>query len=202
MSELELATYDSWFNPIVNAIPTVIPDGFIYLRAMPGTCHSRMTRRDRLEEGKVCTPILLLCCRFNLGWVNSDRSLSSPTSPLTHYPEQRYPCHTWRSCTGIMRSGCISQVAALTRSRQVALASGCHPFVLSVQRFGLCRLDCLPAQAAVGALICVPALQARMESTSSHHLVASELAQLTVPNPHRDIRDKVFGVSECLCERC
>ncbi|DBB02914.1 TPA: hypothetical protein ACH3X1_013516 [Trebouxia sp. C0004] len=53
MSDLELNIYDSWFEPVVQASPTLIPDGFIYLRATPNICMNRLKRRHRAEEGGV-----------------------------------------------------------------------------------------------------------------------------------------------------
>ncbi|KAL3159895.1 hypothetical protein ABBQ38_010291 [Trebouxia sp. C0009 RCD-2024] len=50
MSDLELNIYDSWFEPVVQASPSLIPDGFIYLRATPDICMGRMKRRSRQEE--------------------------------------------------------------------------------------------------------------------------------------------------------
>ncbi|XP_074273333.1 uncharacterized protein LOC141596947 [Silene latifolia] len=53
MSEMEINIYDSWFDPVVSCMPGLIPDGFIYLRASPDTCHKRMMLRKRSEEGGV-----------------------------------------------------------------------------------------------------------------------------------------------------
>ncbi|GAV80479.1 dNK domain-containing protein [Cephalotus follicularis] len=53
MSEMEISIYDSWFDPVVSCLPGLIPDGFIYLRASPDTCHKRMMLRKRAEEGGV-----------------------------------------------------------------------------------------------------------------------------------------------------
>ena len=53
MSDLELSVYDSWFEPIVDVIPTIVPDGFIYLQADPDTCMRRLIRRQRAEEKTV-----------------------------------------------------------------------------------------------------------------------------------------------------
>ena len=53
MSELELAVYESWFAPVVSAMPGLIPDGFIYLRAEPSTCFDRKNVRSRMEEDGV-----------------------------------------------------------------------------------------------------------------------------------------------------
>lgn len=53
MNEMEISIYDSWFDPVVSCLPGLIPDGFIYLRATPDTCHKRMQLRKRTEEGGV-----------------------------------------------------------------------------------------------------------------------------------------------------
>ncbi|RAL38733.1 hypothetical protein DM860_002711 [Cuscuta australis] len=53
MNEMEISIYDSWFDPVVSTLPGLIPDGFIYLRASPDTCHKRMMLRKRDEEGGV-----------------------------------------------------------------------------------------------------------------------------------------------------
>ncbi|KAF3793196.1 Deoxycytidine kinase [Nymphaea thermarum] len=53
MNEMEISIYDSWFDPVVSCLPGLIPDGFIYLRASPDTCHKRMMLRKRAEEGGV-----------------------------------------------------------------------------------------------------------------------------------------------------
>ncbi|KAK7322386.1 hypothetical protein VNO77_25765 [Canavalia gladiata] len=53
MNEMEISIYDSWFDPVVSSLPGLIPDGFIYLRASPDTCHKRMLLRKREEEGGV-----------------------------------------------------------------------------------------------------------------------------------------------------
>lgn len=53
MNEMEISIYDSWFDPVVSVLPGLIPDGFIYLRASPDTCHKRMLLRKRTEEGGV-----------------------------------------------------------------------------------------------------------------------------------------------------
>ena len=50
---MEISIYDSWFDPVVSCLPGLIPDGFIYLRASPDTCHKRMMLRRRAEEGGV-----------------------------------------------------------------------------------------------------------------------------------------------------
>ncbi|XXG73561.1 hypothetical protein AAC387_Pa07g2459 [Persea americana] len=53
MNEMEISIYDSWFDPVVSVLPGLVPDGFIYLRASPDTCHKRMKLRKRTEEGGV-----------------------------------------------------------------------------------------------------------------------------------------------------
>jgi hypothetical protein len=41
MGDVELAVYDSWFGPILDSNPSLVPDGFIYLRCKPDTCMER-----------------------------------------------------------------------------------------------------------------------------------------------------------------
>lgn len=53
MSEMELSIYDSWFDPIVSSLPGLVPDAFIYLRAEPEICYSRLLNRARAEENTV-----------------------------------------------------------------------------------------------------------------------------------------------------
>nr|XP_017178807.1 uncharacterized protein LOC103401315 isoform X2 [Malus domestica] len=53
MNEMEISIYDSWFDPVVSSLPGLVPDGFIYLRASPDTCHQRMKLRKRAEEDQV-----------------------------------------------------------------------------------------------------------------------------------------------------
>ncbi|GKV09082.1 hypothetical protein SLEP1_g20629 [Rubroshorea leprosula] len=53
MNEMEISIYDSWFDPVLSCLPGLVPDGFIYLRASPDTCHKRMLLRKRAEEGGV-----------------------------------------------------------------------------------------------------------------------------------------------------
>ncbi|XP_057872720.2 uncharacterized protein LOC131078898 isoform X3 [Cryptomeria japonica] len=53
MNEMELSIYDSWFDPVVSVLPGLVPDGFIYLRASPVTCHRRLQLRKRTEENSV-----------------------------------------------------------------------------------------------------------------------------------------------------
>lgn len=50
---VQLAIYDSWFDPVLATLPTLVPNGFIYLRANPETCYRRMQKRSRSEESTV-----------------------------------------------------------------------------------------------------------------------------------------------------
>lgn len=50
LSELEADLYNAWLYPMINALPSLIPDGFIYLRVEPDVCMERLQRRARGEE--------------------------------------------------------------------------------------------------------------------------------------------------------
>ena len=47
MNDMEMSIYNSWFEPMINSMPALIPDAFIYLRADPSTCFGRMHSRGR-----------------------------------------------------------------------------------------------------------------------------------------------------------
>jgi len=67
MSDLELSVYDSWFSPIVSALPTIVPDGFIYLKSTPETCMRRLLLRSRAEESTVPSSLNNTCLKlFNI----------------------------------------------------------------------------------------------------------------------------------------
>ncbi|XP_010460024.1 PREDICTED: deoxycytidine kinase-like [Camelina sativa] len=70
MNEMEISIYDSWFDPVVSCLPGLVPDGFIYLRASPDTCHKRMMLRKREEEGGVSLKYLQ---DLEIGFMNLSR---------------------------------------------------------------------------------------------------------------------------------
>ena len=47
MNDMEMSIYNSWFEPMVKSMPSLVPDAFIYLRADPSTCFGRMAKRGR-----------------------------------------------------------------------------------------------------------------------------------------------------------
>ena len=50
MSDLELALFNSWYDPMVQVSPNLVPEGFIYLRTSAATCMRRLKQRARGEE--------------------------------------------------------------------------------------------------------------------------------------------------------
>eukprot|EP00191_Tetraselmis_sp_GSL018_P003187 CAMPEP_0177603086 /NCGR_PEP_ID=MMETSP0419_2-20121207/15296_1 /TAXON_ID=582737 /ORGANISM="Tetraselmis sp., Strain GSL018" /LENGTH=483 /DNA_ID=CAMNT_0019096777 /DNA_START=206 /DNA_END=1657 /DNA_ORIENTATION=+ len=90
MSDAELSVYDSWFSPMLQAIPTLVPDGFIYLRADPRTCLSRMLGRSRAEESAVSIEYLESLHQKHEEWI---RSSSSPCfrEPQLLLPQSEAP---------------------------------------------------------------------------------------------------------------
>ncbi|EFN53091.1 hypothetical protein CHLNCDRAFT_10864, partial [Chlorella variabilis] len=53
MEDFEVSVYNTIFDQEVTHDIELVPDGFVYLRANPGTCMQRMRRRNRGEEGGV-----------------------------------------------------------------------------------------------------------------------------------------------------
>ncbi|GLC35670.1 hypothetical protein PLESTB_000004300 [Pleodorina starrii] len=63
LEDHELAMYDAWFGPLLASLPTLVPNGLIYLRASPETCMARLKKRARSEEGGI--PLQYLQCLHN-----------------------------------------------------------------------------------------------------------------------------------------
>ena len=94
MNEMEISVYDSWFNPVVSALPGLVPDGFIYLRASPDTCHRRMLMRKRPEEQSVTIDYLRDLHEKHEQWLfpsssklGGNLSLSQPSQLIEPIPE-------------------------------------------------------------------------------------------------------------------
>ena len=52
-----VATLVCRFQPIVEASPSLVPDGFIYLQAEPDVCMTRLQHRQRAEESGVSSVV-------------------------------------------------------------------------------------------------------------------------------------------------
>jgi deoxyadenosine/deoxycytidine kinase len=68
LSGMEMAIYRNWFEFMMVDKPQLVPDAFIYLRASAETCHGRMQRRARAEEGGVPLDYLRMLHRKHEGW--------------------------------------------------------------------------------------------------------------------------------------
>ncbi|KAJ4747778.1 Deoxycytidine kinase [Rhynchospora pubera] len=88
MNEMEISIYDSWFDPVVSSLPGLIPDGFIYLRASPDTCHRRMLHRKRAEEGGVSLDYLRGLHEKHESWLFPSQSASGGILSISSLP-----CH-------------------------------------------------------------------------------------------------------------
>jgi deoxyadenosine/deoxycytidine kinase len=45
LNALEVAAYEAWYHGVVAALPNVVPDAFVYLRADPVVCYDRLKAR-------------------------------------------------------------------------------------------------------------------------------------------------------------
>ncbi|KDP34816.1 hypothetical protein JCGZ_11178 [Jatropha curcas] len=88
MNEMEISIYDSWFDPVVSVLPGLIPDGFIYLRASPDTCHQRMKLRRRAEEGGVSLDYLRDLHEKHESWLFPFQSGHHGVLSVSKLPEQ------------------------------------------------------------------------------------------------------------------
>lgn len=88
MNEMEISIYDSWFNPVVSVLPGLVPDGFIYLRASPDTCHQRLQMRKRPEEQGVTLDYLRGLHEKHEQWLFPAKSSSEGVFSVTQWPSQ------------------------------------------------------------------------------------------------------------------
>ncbi|CAJ2638423.1 unnamed protein product [Trifolium pratense] len=86
MNEMEISIYDSWFDPVVSTLPGLIPDGFIYLRASPDTCHQRMKLRKREEEGGVSLEYLRGLHEKHESWLFPSQSVNHGVLSVNKLP--------------------------------------------------------------------------------------------------------------------
>lgn len=86
MNEMEISIYDSWFDPVVSSLPGLIPDGFIYLRASPDTCHKRMMVRKRSEEGGVSLDYLQGLHEKHESWLLPSKGQGSGLLSVSQLP--------------------------------------------------------------------------------------------------------------------
>lgn len=86
MNEMEISIYDSWFDPVVSSLPGLIPDGFIYLRASPDTCHKRMMMRKRTEEGGVSLKYLQDLHEKHESWLFPSQSANHGVLSVSKLP--------------------------------------------------------------------------------------------------------------------
>ena len=68
LNPMELSIYGEWFEYLLNDKPSLVPDGFIYLRAKPATCFNRMAKRNRSEEAGVPMKYLEILHDKHEGW--------------------------------------------------------------------------------------------------------------------------------------
>ncbi len=68
MNKLEWELYQEWFSWLVETyLPK--PDGFIYLRTTPKTCHERLMKRNRSEEETVSVEYLTQLHNLHEEWL-------------------------------------------------------------------------------------------------------------------------------------
>ncbi|XP_010415927.1 PREDICTED: uncharacterized protein LOC104701868 isoform X1 [Camelina sativa] len=95
MNEMEISIYDSWFDPVVSCLPGLVPDGFIYLRASPDTCHKRMMLRKRTEEGGVSLKYLQDLHEKHESWLlpfeSGNHGVLSVSKPSLHMDSSLHP---------------------------------------------------------------------------------------------------------------
>ena len=84
------------FDPIVDMCKTLVPDGFIYLRAQPDTCMNRMMKRSRNEETGVGIDYLQDLHQRHEDWLYSELSVGDKKHRSAHVQ----PSKPLSSCLG------------------------------------------------------------------------------------------------------
>ena len=70
LSDMQRDVYHSTSNCIVDTMPNLVPDAFVYLRADPAQCHSRLQNRNRREEGGLPLAYLERLHGYHESWIN------------------------------------------------------------------------------------------------------------------------------------
>ena len=65
---IEAEVYNAWFRSIINVLPNLIPDVFVYLRASPDACQRRLHNRAREEEKHVDIEYLKQIHEYHEQW--------------------------------------------------------------------------------------------------------------------------------------
>ena len=119
LSDIELAVYDSWFNPTLARTPQLVPDGFVYLKTNPETCERRMRQRNRSEETGVPTAYLERLNQFHESWlVDGGRQVRSPV-PSSNSVVLGSDCYTSNT---LFPSGAPCQQPARNANKHCELA--------------------------------------------------------------------------------
>lgn len=88
LTPVELEVYDSWFNPIVQMRPQLIPDGFVYLKTNADTCARRIEMRNRVEEASIPSAYLETLQGLHDDWlIDSGNSVVRDQSSIAIPPE-------------------------------------------------------------------------------------------------------------------
>jgi len=82
MNDMEMTVYDQWFDHVVESNAQLVPNGFIYLRAEPNTCHTRLNGRGRNEESSVSLDYLSSLHEKHETWFKPNRKLYLPENEL------------------------------------------------------------------------------------------------------------------------
>ncbi len=69
LTDMEESLYYEWFDPVLQTLPSLIPDVVVYLRASPEACMNRLKIRSRSEEGGIKMEYLELLHKKHEEWL-------------------------------------------------------------------------------------------------------------------------------------
>ena len=92
------------FEPVVQASPSRIPDGFIYLRATPDICMNRLKRRQRTEEGGVTLDYLQGLHQKHEDWLSYGQGHIGRPNLAANLPDDAFKVQCLRGILGASNS--------------------------------------------------------------------------------------------------
>ena len=186
------------FEPVVQASPSLIPDGFIYLRATPDICMNRLKRRQRTEEGGVTLDYLMGLHQKHEDWLSYDRvpPIMPPFAP--QFPAVEYQCQGQTLPGNLSKGQHNLRVTAVTEPKAIQGKVSC-----SCTAMPAC-LCCLHSSLAASSSLlhgCFAPANVACGMTCDHAFSTSCCAYLSQVS-HSCVQDHHTQRSRSVCTQC
>eukprot|EP00271_Cylindrocystis_brebissonii_P017798 TRINITY_DN4770_c0_g1_i1.p1 TRINITY_DN4770_c0_g1~~TRINITY_DN4770_c0_g1_i1.p1 ORF type:complete len:310 (+),score=53.48 TRINITY_DN4770_c0_g1_i1:224-1153(+) len=135
-SPVEAAVYNAWYDPVVDALPSLIPDAFVYLRAEPEVCHSRLKRRARSEEAGVPLDYLRHLHQRHEQWFYGAEAVGDPEVDGTEQQQRHLPHEGIDNVDGLQRGRLNGVYAHPLLEGRPFLVANCNEHVENIDKEG------------------------------------------------------------------